>query len=143
MQSKKAHKRTNKTLVLFVLWSLLCNRSKHTTTNQMLVLFVLRFDHSRCINERQQRNRSCCRFCFLMIGLLMDPGVAHRICSLCQRPRRRLFAYPREQGLAEACAVCWLANEICQLNSSWRTLIGSWRVRFGFWNWLTANFASE
>ena len=49
--------------------------------------------------------------------MLMDPGVAHRICSVCQQPRRRLFAYPRGQGLAEACAICWLTNKICHLSS--------------------------
>ena len=40
-----------------------------------------------------------------------------RICNLCQQPSQVLFAFPREQGLEEACAVCWLANEIVQLSS--------------------------
>ena len=47
----------------------------------------------------------------------MDPSVALRICCLCQQPRRRLFAFPRGQALAEACAICWLANVICHLSS--------------------------
>ena len=111
----------------------------------MLVSFVLRFDHNSCIKERQQQIDRVVVFelqFWGFFGLLMDPGVAHRICSVCEQPRRRLFAYPRGQGLAEACAICWLANEICHLASQVEDSDLALKVRLGFWCWPTAIFAS-
>ena len=45
-----------------------------------------------------------------------DPNsVRRRTCFLCQRPREVLFAFPVQEGLAEACILCWYSIEIRQL----------------------------